>query len=543
MKLIEAQAMTKTRIYISFTFIVPLIIYILWPLSSSRWDIHFNEADTRQKEEFLADPPSPNSAPSFPNILFIVVDDLGMTDLTLYGNGYPATPHINKLGDEGVVFTNAYVTSPVCSPSRAAMLTGRYPQRFGFQFQMHDRYLKNRLEYLGFKYAMDSYPWLPKWMDDVPNKKAMSKQGIPPSEILLPELLQTKGYHTAMIGKWHLGSDEMQIPCNLGFDYQYGFYASHSLYAYENTDGIHDQKIKGDFTDQYIWKGQRNGPHAIFRNCEEIEVHEYLTDRFADEAVDYIVSQETHPFFLYLSFNAPHTPLQAPSDYMEKFAHIHDPVKRTYYAMIDNLDDNIGKVLSALERLGIRENTVIFFISDNGGAEYTFTTENGNYKGGKITDFEGGIKVPFIINWEGKLTPSVYEPVVSSMDIFQSIVELLDIKLPTERTYDGVNLFPFIQGEKKSLPHSYLFWQRGFSKAVRGNEWKVLLNEEAEDTLLFHISGDPFETENQSDQHPEMVKELITALNIWSSQLPAPQWPSMVYYVYDDGSKIHYFDQ
>lgn len=534
--------MKKNKVYISFIVFTPFLIYLLWPLSSSEWKIEFDEQSIQKKASILTSI-SNSSNQSLPNILLIVVDDLGMADLSLYGNGYPPTPNIDSLGAQGVVFTNAYVTSPVCSPSRAATLTGRYQQRFGFQYQMHDRYLRNRLEYLGFKYVMDSYPWLPKWMEEVPNKKAIEKQGIPPSEILLSELLKTKGYHTALIGKWHLGSDDLQTPCNLGFDYQYGFYASHSLYAYENTPGIHDQKVDIDFTDPHIWSGQRNGPHAIYKNCEEIIVNEYLTDRFADETISYLENQRNEPFFLYLSFNAPHTPLQAPEAYMDKFSNVNDPVKRTYYAMISNLDDNIGRVMSALHRNGSWENTLVFFISDNGGAEYTYTTDNGDYKGGKITNFEGGLKVPFIMSWPGKIMASIYTPMVSSLDIFQTIAGITEIDLPEDRIYDGVNLLPYINGKEYTNPHDYLYWQRGFSKAIRNDKWKLSINGDAQDTLLYRILEDPYESKDVKSQYPRVVNKLALTHQKWSTELPPPTWPSMVYYVYEDGNKTHYFDQ
>jgi len=533
--------MKKRRLYVSLVVLVPILTYLLWPLTSDKWDLRFDNDAIALKKEFL-ELVTDTTNNHLPNILLIMVDDLGMADLSLYGNGYPQTPNIDALGHEGVAFTNAYVTSPVCSPSRAAILTGRYQQRFGFQFQMHERYLTNRLEYLAFKHFIDSQPWIPKWMDEVPDNEAMSKQGLPPSEVILPELLKTKGYQTAIIGKWHLGADKLQNPCNMGFDYQYGFYASHSLYAYENTDGIHDQKVN-DFTDPHIWSGQRNGAHAIYKNCEEIIVSEYLTDRFADESISYLQNVDQEPFFLYLSFNAPHTPLQAPEEYMNKYEHIKDPIKRTYYAMISNLDDNIGKVTAALERLELNDKTLIFFISDNGGAEYTLTTDNGKYKGGKITDFEGGLKVPFIINWPGMLNATRYDNMVSSMDIFQTIVELTNCKLLDNKVYDGTNLLPYLSGIQNGNPHDYLMWQRGASKSIRSNLWKLSVNEEFQDSLLYDIHDDPYETENVLAQQSEMAEELKKVHDTWSSTLPEPKWPGMIYYEFIDGKKSHFFDQ
>jgi len=534
--------MIKRTLYILAISVLIAVAYLLWPLSSERYSISVNKASLQAKASFLRDLSSSGDY-NTPNILLIMVDDLGMADLSLYGHGYPETPEIDQLGKSGVVFSNAYVTSPVCSPSRAAILSGRYQQRFGFQYQMHERYLRNRMEYLGFSYFVDSYPWSPKWMDEVPDEEAISRQGIPPSEILLPELLQKHGYETALVGKWHLGSDSLRSPCQFGFDYQFGFYASHSLFAYEKSEGIHDQKVENDFTDEHIWSGQRNGAHAIYRNCEEVIVKDYLTDVFANEAIEFIQAERSQPYFLYLSFNAPHTPLQAPESYMEKFNHIEDPIKRTYYAMIANLDDNIGKVMNALDDSGKKENTLIFFISDNGGAEYTFTTDNGHYKGGKITNLEGGLKVPFIISWQNKIESEEFEPMVSSMDIFHTIAAAAELDLPADRTYDGVNLMPFLNQRTPSNPHDYLFWQRGFSKAVRSNRWKLCINEENQDTVLFDMFKDPYETRNIFEGHKAEGRRLAQVHQSWSQQLPSPLWPSMIYYLYQDEDRTYYFDQ
>jgi arylsulfatase A-like enzyme len=517
--------------------------YLLWPLKSSSWDLNRDTGQEEVKRDWLGqDLPFRNS--HNPNILLIMVDDLGKADLGLYDENGQSTPHIEDLASEGVTFNQALVTSPVCSPSRASIITGRYAQRFGFQFQMHDRYLKNRLEYFVFKHLIRSDPWSPQWMTNVPDKEAILKQGLPPDEITLPEILQKQGYYTGLIGKWHLGWEEDNSPCNFGFDYQYGFYQSHSLYAYEGTPGVIDQKVPEDFTDKHIWKGQRNGPYAIYRNCQEIEEREYLTDRIAEESIAFMDRNRNGPFFLWVSFNAPHTPLQAREEYYHRFSHIADPVKRIYAAMIANLDDAIGRVLNHLKQLNLEEETLIFFISDNGGAEYTFTTDNGAYKGGKITDFEGGIQVPFIMKWKGRITEGInYDPMVSSMDIFHSVVEASDIHLPVDREYDGVSLLPYLSGQLKSDPHDILFWQRGFSKAVRTREWKLLLNEDSGDTLLYPIAQDPVENKDVSAAHPLISEKLLEKHAQWSSDLKKPLWPSEVYYQYREGDLVFYFDQ
>jgi arylsulfatase A-like enzyme len=255
----------KYSILLPVFIIISFSAYLLWPLASDEYIINWDQQQIEAKKNFLLYKPVALNVGNRPNIILIIVDDLGKTDITLYGEGKVNTPHIEQLGAEGVIFDQAYVTSPVCSPSRASIMTGRYPQRFGFTYQMHEFYVANRLQYYGFKYLVDSYPWLPRGLETVPNVEMARKQGLPPSEITLPELLKKEGYKTALIGKWHLGVHEQNKPCNFGFDYQYGFYASHSLYAAEDDPGIVNVKIDNDFSDKYIWKGQRKGPHSIYK--------------------------------------------------------------------------------------------------------------------------------------------------------------------------------------------------------------------------------------------------------------------------------------
>jgi len=534
----------KLKIIAVLFFILTFVfIFLLWPLNSSEFTIEFNQEALAQKKAFLNEKPD-TIQENRPNILLITADDLSVADVSIYKEGTVKTPHIEKLGNEGVIFENAYVTSPICSPSRAAIFTGRYPQRYGFHFQMHDRYLKNRLEYIGFKYFMDSYPWIAKWMPAVPDEDAIEKQGLPPTEISLAELLKKYNYKTGLVGKWHLGSADNNTPCAFGFDEQYGFMASHSLYAHEGTSGIIDQKIEDDWTDQFIWAGQRNGPHAIYKNCEKIEEHGYLTDRITEESIAFINAEREEPFFLWVSYNAPHTPLQAPEAYVEKYKHITDPIRRVHVAMINSLDDAIGKLLSHLDALGLDENTIIFFLSDNGGAEYNLTTDNGPYFGGKTTDFEGGLKVPMIIKWKNRLEQGIrYKPMVSSLDVFATSSAAAGAEIFSEKPIDGANLIPFLTDSTGAYPHEYLFWQRGFSKALRTNNWKFILNEEAADTLLYDISSDPYEINNLSSSHKIVKQELIDAHREWSDKNSNPLWPSMIYYYCNKDGKAYYFDQ
>ena len=478
-----------------------------------------------------------------PNFIVIMVDDLSVADISLNGSSLIQTPNIDRLAQEGVNFTQAYVTSPVCSPSRASFITGRYAQRFGFQFQMHERYPKSQLEYLGFKWFVKSYPWIPKKLDHIPDQEEIDRQGMQTSEVLLPELLKEAGYHSALIGKWHMGWHPTNVPCNFGFDYQYGFYGSHSLYVTEGSPGYIDQKVKNDFTDKHIWSGQRDAQHAIYRNCQKIEETGYLTDRITDESIDYL-KQQKDAFFLWVSYNAPHSPFQCKQEHYEQLDHIKEPIKRVYNAMILSLDENIGRLLSAVEENDLSKNTVVIFLSDNGGAEYTFATDNGQYKGGKITDLEGGVRVPLFMKWPGHFAAgSIYDKPVLSMDLFTTMIELSGASLPRDRVYDGVNLLPYLNGNQTGSPHEYIYWQRGISRAIRNDRYKLLINDHLKDTVLFDLLADPFEVTDIHSAKKHMTTQLITELNRWSATLPPPSWPAVVFYEFMDGERRYLFDQ
>jgi arylsulfatase A-like enzyme len=512
--------------------IIPIAWYLLMPLKSSHFKLESNSELLSSKKAFLESPPSSRDSMAKPNILWIIVDDLGYYDTDLYGEGLVETPHINRLADEGVRFTEGFTTSPVCSPSRAAILTGRYNQRFGFEHQLHDRYLRNRMEYLGFKYVVNNAVWQPIKRDSVPDQAFVDAIGLPLSEISIAEVVKKQGYRTGLIGKWHVSKQIEQSPNAFGFDEFYGFYSSHSLYTPEGTPGIVDMKNPADWTDDYIWSGQREGRQAIQRNGKVIEEDRYLTTAIADESIEFIKQNGEDPFFLITSFNAPHTPFQVPQAYYDAYAHVSDPVKRTYYGMIKCLDDEIGRLLDYIEEQELDENTVVFLVSDNGGAAYTFATDNAPLKGGKITNFDGGVKVPFIIKAPGYLTGQEYNQPVSTTDLFVSTAALVGQELP-DRTYDGVDLLSKVNSN--ATAHDYLYYRKGFNRMIRTSEYKLIWNAELDsDTLLYKIVQDPEEQNNVYKDNKALAEEMLIKYNAWEKELRAPLWPSVVHFNFRD---------
>ena len=470
---------------------------------------------------------------------------MGISDLEWYGNKMVHTPNIDGIGKKGVRFTEPYISSPVCSPSRAGLITGRYQQRFGHEFQPEERYLKNLMEYYGFKMLPKFKPLSPLKELEVPGTEDRLRQGLPPSEITLAELLKKYDYHTAIIGKWHLGAADFAKPCARGFDYQYGFYEAFTLYAPKNDTSIMSMPLKHEYMDKHQWETADGwkGNCAILRNCcERQEENRYLTDVLTDEAIGFIDKNKDEPFFLYLPYNSPHSPLQVPKSYYNKFAYIKDPVKRIYTAMIKNLDDQAGRVLKHVDSLGLDDNTIIVFLSDNGGATYNGTTDNKPYRGGKLTNFEGGLKVPFMMEWKGHIKPGVnYTYPVISLDIFSTVAAAIGIDLPVDRVYDGVNLIPYVNGEKADAPHEALYWRSDFNKAIRKGDWKLIVNEYDNTNQLYNLKTDSIEAHNVFASKPEVAKDLLQSLDDWEKEMIKPLWPRVVNYVYRDEKGSYVF--
>lgn len=531
----------KKKLGIATLVLAPLIAWLLWPLSAPHLHIVDDPQKLDGKSRYLAAAPLPPMATP-PNVVLLLADDLGKTDISLYGSPHLETPHIDSIGLDGVTFDEGYISSPVCSPSRAGLMTGRYQQRFGFEILVHDRYAKNRLEWAVFKwfiarggdFVLADRPLAPD-PDDI------ILQGLPQSELTLAEVLKHAGYATAIMGKWHLGNFGHSTPTHRGFDYHYGFYDGYSFYADPKTPGIVNFK-HDDFTERFIWENARKGNCALHRNADVIDDNAYLTTRLAEESVAFIEKNKARPFFLFVPFSAPHTPFQATQAYYDQFKDEPDPNKRIYYAMIKALDDSVGTILDALERNGLAENTVVWFLSDNGGATYTRATDNAPLRGGKLTNFEGGLNVPFMVRWPGHAAKGThFAHPVSALDVFTTTLAATQTPLPADRPYDGVDLTPFLSGEASGPPHPELFWREMYARAVRKGSYKLVRDGKADKVALFDLAADRLEKTNLAAERPDVVRELDADFDAWERKMQNPLWPSIGDYVHHDFDGEWYF--
>ncbi|RZJ51135.1 MAG: sulfatase [Chryseobacterium sp.] len=534
------KKITKISFYVLVVLLI-LAAFLFWPINTDGTLIKADEKLAEGKKEFLAQKDTSKTSEKKPNIIILLADDLGKYDISLYGGKSTPTPQIDSLAASGVTFTEGYVSSSICSPSRAGLITGRYQERFGHEFQPGDRYPKNNLEYYAFKYLINTDNWKLNPKITYPNDASIATQGLPKSEITFADLAKRKGYSTAIIGKWHLGHNKGFFPLDRGFDYHYGFYQAFSLFAPEddNPDIInHHHK---DFTDKTIWGNGRIGIGQIRRDSTIIDEKAYLTEKFADEAEAFIDKNKNKPFLLYVPFNAPHTPFQVRKKYYDRFPNVKDENKRVYFAMISALDDAIGRIREKVRKEGLEENTLIFFASDNGGADYTFATTNAPLKGGKFSHFEGGINVPFALSWKGKIKPNtVYKTPVSSLDIFSTIAAAIHSDLPKDRVYDGVDLVSYVNENKEA--HKNLYWRSGDAKAIRSGNWKLIISGKTHERWLYDLSKDKFEKTDLAAKNPQKVNELELALQSWEKGLVKPLWPNLMHYEFDFGKQKYFVD-
>jgi arylsulfatase A-like enzyme len=414
-----------------------------------------------------------------PNVIVIVSDDAGYIDFGCYGGTQIPTPNIDAIAKQGVRFTDAYVSASVCAPSRAGLLTGRYQQRFGFEHNT------STLVASGYN---------------------LSDVGMDPAEQTIGNEMQANGYKTIAIGKWHQGEEKKHFPLNRGFDEFYGFIGGHR--------------------DFFAYKNKPSNELALYNNNEIVPESKvtYLTDMLTDKATDFIKENNKKPFFMYLSYNAVHTPMNAKKDLMDRYANIADPGRRAYAAMMTSLDDGVGKVMETLKQQNLDKNTLIIFINDNGGATVN-SSDNGPLRGMKGSKWEGGIRVAMMMRWPGHITPNkTYSKPVSSLDILPTSIAVGNGKQKGTKKLDGVNLMPYINGKSKQVPHEVLYWRRGVAAAMREGNWKLIRVKE--NILLFDLSKDLSETINLAAKNPTKTKEMLAKLAQWEKGLDTPHWTS-----------------
>ncbi len=461
-------------------------------------------------------PPADNGgrASTQPNVIILFADDLGYGELGCQGNPEIPTPHIDALAKNGVRFTSGYVTAGLCSPSRAGMLSGRYQARFGYHTNV------------------------------MPHVPGGSHHGIKASETLLGERLQDAGYRTGLIGKWHLGARADFNPTKHGFDYFFGFNHEGRYYVRPPYKGVTMLLRKKTLPDGKtgMWahpNGKlyyhdfwgRDEPlydlhNPMLRNTEVVEEKRYLTDAFTDEAVKFIDRNKKGPFFLYLAYSAVHSPMQGADAYMEKMSHIKGVQRRIFAAMLANMDDSVGAVMQKLRDEKLEENTLVFFLSDNGGPTKELSSSNAPLKGGKGSHYEGGIRVPFLAQWKGTLPAGkVYEEPVISLDIHATAAALAGRPASAD-TCDGVNLMPYLTGQKTGRPHDSLFWYFYGAGALREGDWKIVKNNWREDRFeLYNLADDLSETRELSSAHPDRFRRMREAWQTMVRTMP-PRKPS-----------------
>lgn len=478
-----------------------------------------------------------------PNIVLIVADDLGYNDISFNGGGVAGglvkTPNIDALGHDGVTFADGYAGNATCAPSRAALMTGRYPTRFGYEFTPADTHPPAwfpssliRTDAM-FSRTIANFPttWEHKTIfdeDAARQPASTAPKGVPSSEVTIAELLRGKGYHTMHLGKWHLGEAKGMRPEDQGFDESLGFLIGGQMYLPEASPDVENSKQPFDPIDKFLWA---NLPFSVqYNGGERFHPDRYMTDYLTVQAKAAITANRNRPFFLYLAYNAPHTPLQASKADYDALPQITDHRLRVYAAMIRALDRGVGQVMATLKQQGLDQNTLVIFTSDNGGANYIGLPDiNRPYRGWKATFFEGGVKVPFFMRWPARIKPGtrIAGP-VSHFDIFATAGDAGHASLPRDRALDGVDLLPFIDGKQSGTPHQTLFWRSGRYRTVRDGDWKLQALDLPHVELLYDMKADPTERKDVAAQHPDVVAHLNDLLAAHDRASVKPAWPSLI---------------
>ncbi len=422
-----------------------------------------------------------------PNVLVIIADDLGYADIGAHGGKEVPTPNIDALAASGVRCTSGYVSAPYCSPSRAGFLTGKAATRFGHEFNPH----------VGDE----------------------AKLGLPLDQRTIANVMHDAGYATALVGKWHQGFDEAHHPQSRGFDDYFGFLV-----------GGHNFLLHKDAEPKF---GTAHSHDLIYRGREVQRLNGYTTDLFTDEALGFMNRNAAKPWFLYLAYNAVHTPLEIVEKHQSRLpAEVKNPARRGYLSLLLGLDDAIGRLMAEVNAK--HPNTLVFFFSDNGGSgkKPFFATNTGintPLRGDKGQTLEGGIRVPFFVSWTGQLPAGkVYDQPVSALDVLPTAASVAGTKAP--EGIEGVNLLPHLKGEKTDAPHPALAWRFGPQKAIRRGKWKLVDFRDFEAKTqsgwqLFDLDSDIGETKNLAAEKPELLTELSKAWDDWNAKNIAPLWP------------------
>ena len=463
-----------------------------------------------------------------PNVVLIVADDLGYNDISTFGGGVAGgrvqTPSIDQLATEGAVFRQSYAGSATCAPSRAMIMTGRYPARTGFEFTPTPSGMGPMITLIAD--SMDNGLPAPGF-----NKQAAEEalpyelQGLPSEEVTIAEVLKAKGYRTAHIGKWHLGRNAGFAPNAQGFDES--LFMASGLFLPEDDPNVVNAKLPFDPIDQFLWARMQYA--ASFNNTDENRFRPkgYLTDYWTDESINFIRANRNQPFFLYLAHWATHTPLQATREDYEAVGDIQPHRLRVYAAMVRALDRSVKRITEVLEAEGLADNTIIVFTSDNGGAGYLGLPEvNSPYRGWKLTAFEGGIRAPLFIKWPQRITKgTVLETPAAHIDLLPTIASAAGAGEPDGVEIDGIDLLPLATGQVADGQARTLFWQSGYYRIVRHGDWKLQVSERPEKQWLYNLADDHTEQRNLAQERPDKVAELLALLKQHEESARPPLYP------------------
>ena len=469
---------------------------------------------------------------SKPNIIVVLVDDLGFNQISSYGggmaNGKFKTPNIDKLASDGVLCTNGYSSSPVCSPSRASLLTGRFATRFGFEFTPTTSSMMKAVSLFSKKNEVADGIYYNEREENIIDIEQM---GLPQSEKTISEMLKPEGYHNIHIGKWHLGHANDFLPRKHGFDESLRIDQG-SLFLPEDDKNVINAKLEFDPIDKVLWG---NLPYAVnFNEGPRIKPDGHLTDYLTNEAVKVIEKNKNRPFFLYLAYWAVHSPLQAKKEDYEKLSFIENHDERVLASMVMTVDRGVGKIRDVLKKNNIDDNTIIIFTSDNGAPGYIGLPDlNKPYRGWKLTHFEGGVHVPFIVSYPNKIPKgTTYNGRVSNLDILSTVASVAGVDMNRndlkEIEFDGANVLPYLIGENEGEPQRVLFNKSGNYSFLIKDGWKLQVDLVQNKKWLYNLKEDPTEQVNLIKSDLEKLNELEKILNKKLSEQVKPIWPSLL---------------